>query len=135
LVKAPLAYLLVYRIGPSFCCLPPRKTDSVRNFGGLGQPFRTSRSRQGRATTFFAKAKEKNCTDIAPKNPSQAIVSAGNDDFPPSDSIVKRKGKWYFDTKAGCQEILNRIGASELTPLRCVAGFVEAQKELRPGKA
>jgi hypothetical protein len=42
---------------------------------------------------------------------------------------VKRKGKWYFDTKAGCQEILNRIGASELTPLRCVAGFVEAQKE------
>src|SRR5439155_19403417 len=36
LVKAPLPYPLVYRIGPSFCCRPPRKTDSVRNFGGLG---------------------------------------------------------------------------------------------------
>jgi Protein of unknown function (DUF2950) len=38
-VKAPLAYLLVYRIGPSFCFLPPRKTDSVRNFGGLPLPI------------------------------------------------------------------------------------------------
>src|SRR5882724_7870260 len=38
--------LLVYRIGPSFCCRPPPKIDSVLNFGGLGQPFRTSRSRQ-----------------------------------------------------------------------------------------
>ena len=124
-MKAPLAYLLVYRIGPSFCCRPPRKhrlgaelwrtRPAVPNI-----PFKTKE----RATTFFAKEKEKNSTDIAPKNPNQAIVSVDNDDFPLPILLVKRKGKWYFDTKAGRQEILSwRIGASELTPLRCVAAL------------
>jgi hypothetical protein len=125
LVKAPLAYLLVYRIGPSFCCRPPRKhrlgaelwrtRPAVPNI-----PFKTKE----RATTFFAKGKEKNSTDIAPKNPNQAIVSIDNDDFPLPILLVKRKGKWYFDTKAGRQEILSRrIGASELTSLRCIAAL------------
>src|SRR5437773_5602707 len=34
LVKVPLAYLLVYRIGPSSCSRPPSKTDSVLIFSG-----------------------------------------------------------------------------------------------------
>jgi hypothetical protein len=94
-------------------------------------PFKTKE----RATTFFAKAKEKNSTDIAPKNPNQAIVSIDNDDFPLPIPLVKRKGKWYFDTKAGRQEILNRrIGASELTPLRCVAALWK-HRGVRSGKA
>ena len=50
-------------------------------------PFKTKE----RATTFFAKAKEKNSTDIAPKNPNQAIVSIDNDDFPLPIPVVKRK--------------------------------------------
>src|SRR5438270_425259 len=137
LVKAPLAYLLVYRIGPSFCCRPPRKhrlgaelwrtRPVVPNI-----PFKTKE----RATRFFAKGKEKNSTDIAPKNPNQAIVSIDNDDFPLPILLVKRKGKRYFDTKAGRQEILSwRIGASELTPLRCVAALWKRPLQRSPAES
>ena len=83
--------LLVYRMGPSFCCRPPPKIDSVLNFGGLGQPFRASRSRQRSEPPPFLKEKEKNSTDITPKNPNQAIVSSDNDDFPLPIPVVKRK--------------------------------------------
>jgi Protein of unknown function (DUF2950). len=44
--------------------------------------------------------------------------------------IVKQKGKWYFDAKAGRQEILNRrVGANELDAIAICRGFVEAQQE------
>ena len=43
---------------------------------------------------------------------------------------MKQKGKWYFDVKAGRQEILNRrIGANELDAIAICRGFVEAQQE------
>src|SRR5207249_5260609 len=51
LVKAPLAYLLVYRIGPSFCCRPPWKTDSVLNFGGYAS--RSEHPVQDKGTSHY----------------------------------------------------------------------------------
>ena len=54
----------------------------------------------------------------------------GNDDFPLPIPIVKRKGKWSFDTKVGREEILNRrVGANELNTIEICRGFVEAQHE------
>jgi hypothetical protein len=54
----------------------------------------------------------------------------GNDDFPLPIPIVKRKGKWSFDTKVGREEILNRrIGANELNAIEICRGFDEAQHE------
>src|SRR4029079_2153286 len=39
-------------------------------------------------------------------------------------------GKWYFDAKAGREEILfRRVGANELDAIEVCRGFVEAQKE------
>ena len=68
-----------------------------------------------RATDFAAKSKEKISLDVDPKNSKRTILSVGNDTFPLAIPIVRRKGKWIFDTKAGRQEILNRrIGANEL---------------------
>jgi hypothetical protein len=85
---------------------------------------------KNRATAFAAKAKEKNSVNVDPKTPNQAIVSVGNDDFPLPIPIMKRKGKWYFDTKTGREEILNRrIGANELNAIEICRGFVEAQHE------
>ena len=85
---------------------------------------------KNRAAEFAAKAKEKNSIEIDKKNPKRAILSVGNDDFPLPIPIVERKGKWYFDTKAGRQEILNRrIGANELDAIAICHGFVEAQQE------
>jgi hypothetical protein len=85
---------------------------------------------KNRALAFAAKAKEKNSIQIDKKDPNRAILLVGNDDFPLPIPIVKRKGKWSFDTKVGREEILNRrIGANELNAIQICRGFVEAQHE------
>lgn len=83
-----------------------------------------------RALAFADKAKEKNSVEIDKKDPNRAILLVGNDDFPLPIPIVKRKGKWSFDTKVGREEILNRrVGANELNAIEICRGFVEAQHE------
>src|SRR6266403_1820277 len=63
-------------------------------------------------------------------SPNQAILIVGNDDFPLPIPIVKQKGKWFFDTKVGREEILNRrVGANELNAIEICRGFVDAQHE------
>jgi Protein of unknown function (DUF2950) len=85
---------------------------------------------KNRAAEFAAKAKEKNSVEIDKKDPKRAILLVGNDDFPLPIPIVKRKGKWSFDTKVGREEILNRrVGANELNAIQICRGFVEAQHE------
>src|SRR6478752_9260030 len=90
---------------------------------------------KNRAASFAAKAKEKNSVVTDAKNPNHAVLTIGNDDFPFPIPIVKKKGKWYFDAKAGRQEILNRrIGANELEAIAICRGFVEAQQEYAQAK-
>jgi len=85
---------------------------------------------KNRAEKFAAKANEKNSIEIDRKDPNRAILLVGNDDFPLPIPIVKRKGKWLFDTKVGREEILNRrIGANELNAIEICRGFDEAQHE------
>jgi hypothetical protein len=85
---------------------------------------------KNRAQAFAAKANEKNSIEIDKKHPNRAILVVGNDNFPLPIPIVKRKGKWSFDTKVGREEILNRrIGANELDAITICRGFVEAQNE------
>src|SRR6266481_10149897 len=85
---------------------------------------------KNKALAFAAKAKEKNSVEIDKKYPNRAILSVGNDEFQLPIPIVKRKGKWSFDTKVGREEILNRrIGANELNAIEICRGFVEAQHE------
>ena len=83
-----------------------------------------------RATEFANKAKEKMSVKINKQSPNQAILIVGNDDFPLPIPIVKQKGKWFFDTKVGREEILNRrVGANELNAIEICRGFVDAQHE------
>ena len=83
-----------------------------------------------RATLFAAKAKEKTSVTPDPKNRNRAILSVGNEEWPYPVPIVKRGSGWYFDTRVGRQEILNRrIGANELDALAICRGYVEVQKE------
>jgi hypothetical protein len=85
---------------------------------------------KNRAIAFAEKAKEKNSIEMDKKDPNRAILLVGKDDFPLPIPIVKRKGKWSFDTKVGREEILNRrIGANELNAIEICRGFVEAQHE------
>ena len=51
--------------------------------------------------------------------------------------LVKSGGKWYFDSKAGRQELLyRRIGSNELDAIQICNGFVTAQENyaLEPRK-
>ncbi|MGE5321690.1 MAG: DUF2950 domain-containing protein [Actinomycetota bacterium] len=79
------------------------------------------------AQRFVDKAHEKNAVTV---RKARAVLVIGKEDWPMPIPIVKKRGKWYFDTKAGKREILfRRIGSNELDAIRICRGFVEAQKE------
>lgn len=79
---------------------------------------------------FAAEAHQKNSVTVDPKNPNRAVLVVGNNDWPMPIPIVKQNGKWYFDTKAGRQEmIFRRIGSNELDAIQICLGYVEAQQE------
>lgn len=83
-----------------------------------------------RAQDFAQKAKQKLAVEIDPKNPNQATLAVGEDAFPLPIPLVKKDGKWSFDTAAGREEILHRrIGANELDAIQICRGYVEAQHE------
>src|SRR6266403_345107 len=82
------------------------------------------------AAAFATKAREKNQITVDPKDSGRAILSVGNDEWPLPIPLVKKEGKWSFDTKAGREEVLfRRIGANELDVIQLCRGYVEAQNE------
>jgi hypothetical protein len=85
---------------------------------------------KNRAAEFVTKAREKTSVSVDPKNPDRAALLVGDDHWPLPIPIVKREGKWIFDTKAGRQEILvRRIGSNELDAIQICRGYIEAQKQ------
>src|SRR4029077_18595918 len=82
------------------------------------------------AVDFAAKAREKESVSVDPKSGSRAFLLVGSEDWPFPVPIVKRGNKWFFDGKAGLQELLyRRIGANELDAIQICQGYVEAQYE------
>lgn len=85
---------------------------------------------QNSLKAFVTKAEEKQVVAIDSKNANRAILSVGADSWPLPVPIVKEKGKWFFDTKEGHDELLlRRIGANELDAIQICHGYVEAQRE------
>lgn len=79
---------------------------------------------------FIELAHEKKVVSEDPFNAHQANLTLGNDDWPFPIPIIRRNGKWFFDTKEGRMKVLaRRIGANELTAIQVCRGFVEAQIE------
>jgi hypothetical protein len=61
---------------------------------------------------------------------ARCVLEVGDNAWPFPVPIVKREGRWFFDTVAGKDEILNRrIGRNELATLQSVRAYVEAQRE------
>jgi hypothetical protein len=82
------------------------------------------------AMEFAALGAAKKNISIDPRNRSRAQLLVGDDDWPFPVPLVKQGSNWYFDTKAGRQEIIyRRIGSNELTAIDVCRGFVEAQRE------
>ncbi len=83
-----------------------------------------------RAADFAAEAREKTKVSVEPKNGQRAYVLVGNEDWPFPVPIVKKGSKWFFDSKEGRQELLNRrIGSNEIDAINICHGYVEAQNE------
>ena len=82
------------------------------------------------ARGFAAEAQQKTSVNIDPKNSNRAVLVVGPNDWPMPIPIVKRNGKWLFDTKAGRQEmLLRRIGSNELDAIQICHGYVDAQHQ------
>jgi len=80
------------------------------------------------AANFAAEAREKMSVSVDPKTSNRAFLLVGNENWPFPVPIVKRGQKWFFDPKAGRQELLyRRIGANELDAIQICEGYVEAQ--------
>jgi Protein of unknown function (DUF2950) len=82
------------------------------------------------AAEFAAKASQKTAVTVDTKNSARATVLVGDDDWPLPIPIVKKGNEWYFDTKAGREEmLLRRIGSNELDAIEICRGYVDAQEE------
>ena len=82
------------------------------------------------AKTFAELAREKKSISVDPKTKNRAILLVGNEDWPFAVPMVKKNGKWFFDTAAGQQELIyRRIGGNELDAIEICHGYVEAQEE------
>jgi len=61
---------------------------------------------------------------------NRATLEVGANGWPFPIPLVHQGGKWYFDTEAGKDEVLNRrIGRNELWALRAVRAYADAQRD------
>ena len=80
------------------------------------------------AVEFATEAKTKHSISTDSSKPSLATLIVGEEQWPFPVPLVKKNGKWYFDSKAGRQTILfRRIGANELDAITVCRGYVAAQ--------
>ncbi len=60
----------------------------------------------------------------------KAILYIGKEDWPLPIPLVKKGKSWFFNTKEGREEIINRrIGENELSVIRVCMAYVDAQRE------
>jgi Protein of unknown function (DUF2950) len=80
------------------------------------------------AANFASEARENMRVSVDPNSATRAFVLVGNENWPFPVPIVKRGQQWFFDAKAGRQELLyRRIGANELDAIQICQGYVDAQ--------
>jgi hypothetical protein len=60
----------------------------------------------------------------------KVLLSVGNEEWPFPIPIVKKGNVWYFNTKAGEQEMIDRrIGRNELGAIQVCMAYADAQRE------
>jgi len=77
----------------------------------------------------FVKAYEE-MNKLVSETDTKVILHVGNGEWPYPVPVVKKGENWFFDTKAGKEEILNRrIGRNELNAIQVCLAYVDAQRE------
>ncbi|PWT93540.1 MAG: DUF2950 domain-containing protein [Blastocatellia bacterium] len=102
--------------------LGPNSYDIIHS----GEPVRDKEM----SIEFASQVRTKQSLSKLPQNPNRLILNVGNDSWPFPVPLIKVGGKWYFDTKAGREEVLlRRVGRNELDAIEICRGYVEAQYE------
>jgi hypothetical protein len=92
----------------------------------LQNPDRVQATNEFRA--FTAALNETN--RIVRESDTNCVLEVGTNSWPFPVPIVKKDGRWFFDTEAGKEEILRRrIGRNELATLQVMRAYVDAQRE------
>ncbi|HWD92216.1 MAG TPA: DUF2950 domain-containing protein [Verrucomicrobiae bacterium] len=67
---------------------------------------------------------------ITKDSATRAELEVGEEQWPFPVPLVETDGRWFFDTAAGREEIINRrVGRNELSALQSARAYVEAQRE------
>jgi hypothetical protein len=83
--------------------------------------------KRGRVLFFRAYEETKKLVN---ENDTKVILHVGNQEWPFPIPVIMKGENWFFDTKAGKEEILNRrIGRNELNALKVCLAYVDAQRE------
>ncbi len=90
-----------------------------------GEPARDKEN----SAAFAAQARARMSVDLN-KTKTHATLVVGTEEWPFPVPIVKAGKSWYFDTKAGREELmLRRVGRNELDAIQICRGYVEAQND------
>ncbi len=105
--------------------------DAYRNiFGPQVDELRSGDPVQDAAAARAFAHRLGNGARLEPAGPGRMTLLVGATEHPFAVPIVLRDGKWFFDTAAGKDEILNRrIGRNELDAISVCRGYVAAQRE------
>ena len=92
----------------------------------LQNPDRVQATNEFRAFSAALQASHR----LVHESGTNCVLELGTNAWPFPVPIVKKDGRWFFDTAAGTEELLNRrIGKNELSVLKSMRGYVAAQRE------
>jgi hypothetical protein len=67
---------------------------------------------------------------LVPRGTERMVLNVGTNDWQLPIPIVQREGRWYFDSREGTQEIIDRrIGGNEIAAIRVSLAYVDAQND------
>jgi hypothetical protein len=81
-------------------------------------------------TQFASSAQEKLKIEEDPLTPDRVTFTVGAEEWPFPVPVIKKDGKWQFDSASGKVEVLaRRVGRNELNAMEVCRGYAEAQLE------
>jgi hypothetical protein len=103
----------------------------IKLFGPLGEPLIESGdpvADKNARDSFLARYKAGNSLDKSKAD--KVTLEIGEDKFPFPIPIASSDGKWYWDSAAGAEELVNRrVGENELRTIQACLAYVDAQQE------
>ncbi len=99
-------------------------------FGSAGKELRSGDEVQDDSELKELSGHLSENASLVKESETRAVLHVGRENWPFPIPIAKDRDRWFFDTEAGQEEILNRrIGENELTAILVCKSYVRAQRE------